>query len=89
MGHYDLIFRTEIFPLWAIMRVQIAAKYGQQLFQKRTVNGNSAKKRVGNKTAASPVNGNGNSNGKPEFENGATLYCTRVEIQFVPLLFGD
>ena len=60
------------------MRVQITAKYGytwrlQYCFKNGplTENGNSAKKRAGNETAASPANGNGN--GKPEFENGATL----------------
>ena len=62
------------------MRVQITAKYGytwrlQYCFKNGplTENGNSAKKRAGNETAASPANGNGN--GKPEFENGATLVC--------------
>ena len=60
------------------MRVQITAKYGytwrlQYCFKNGplTENGNSAKKRAGNETAASPANGNG----KPEFENGATLLC--------------
>ena len=63
------------------MRVQISAKYGytwrlQYCFKNGplTENGNSAKKRAGNETAASPANGNGN--GKPEFENGATLVAT-------------
>ena len=37
-----------------------------------TANGNSAKKRAGNERAASQANGNG----KPEFENGATLLST-------------
>ena len=41
------------------------------LFEKRAVNGNSAKKRAGSETTSSPANGNG----KPEFENGATLLC--------------
>ena len=65
------------------MRVQITAKYGytwrlQYCFKNGplTENGNSAKKRAGNETAASPANGNG----KPEFENRATLLWKRMLI---------